>query len=1579
MKSHNIRIVFATLVSCAIAFLISLSSASAETLDTLVEYGNGAQGPIPNPAGNSRGADFSGAATNTYVITATGSDIWGNSDHGSFIYDADVTRAAGSNFSAVVRSVTIAADPLEQLAGQWGRTGVMARDTLDANSPNVAHIRKTNTGGAGHTVLQGRKNAGQGTDRGPGNNGQFTNGAQNNANGSVRNTPIWLAIHRVDGKWYGTWASDDNGSPGAWSAPKERLDNAGNNMNGDVHVGLAHQAHSNNNARGSGGNTAVFDNFSVSDFGTFSSGGSGTLVLDGTNVILNTDAFKLGNDPAATEWRVDHISSGAAVINSIGITAFHQGDSLNGNGSTLRAIDGSGMTKGDANDPSTWTVSSTAWADDWQGFSSDNTGDNTWVVIELDGSTADLDQMYLWNVAEGNALNRGVNGFDIYFSDNPTLTPPAASGAVTPYSFASGGWTQLSTGNTLAQGTQVGDAGQSFDVSGAAGAKYIGLHITSNHGGPRTGLAEIAFATASTEATQGGTGVVANLTLDNPVTAATTSVKLYADGSLVTTLNLAPLVTSSSFTGYKEVTVVIADGVTSATDEATITATDSAGNALASTATRDGSNVTVVITVGDVEPLSSVTVNLAGATTAGGSLSYSPSQGAYPFYEEMRAGLSAPTNSTTGWDVMEWTGKTGYVGGLNAIRNDAPTATATVPFINFTDPESNATAGDWNVDDRPIITNTPANDNNYVTFARTTWTATAGNYTIRVRSDDGYGLRINGGATVAAVKGAAQNTAGADGASSYFTAGTGNSNAYIQIVIPTDGDYVVEFFSFEGGGGSNQEILINTGHKQNLNANFWELFGDMSEYNPASRWGDIPSSVLPYLAQEGTDEAGWHAKIWYQARNGSNQDVGNLDQTMRFIRDIDAGTSTYNGLFDGFLGSLNHSPTGGNAGRINPTEAYPDPTDGGAKSNDRIAMLAHARLVIPADGDYTVQVRSDDGFLMRFLDPANTFHSENGNGKIEMLYPSEITHQNGTGDSNTRAAAYLTAGTHDIAFVWWEGGGGDHFEVSFIPGRKMNQNAAFVLLDTSFLGKGPSLDNDLDGLSDPWEIANFGNLDQDGTGDADSDGLTDAQEFAAGSNPNSTDSDGDGLLDAAEVAAGTDPANSDSDGDGLKDGAEIANGSDPLVADIALHPNLLLYMDFEGGAPVDKSLYQRDLTHHMSRYPGGEAPAKAIDGNYGSKYLNFSKYGIGLIVTPAGGASVAEKLELSTANDAEGRDPSSYVVSGTNDAISSAENGHGASENWTEISSGALALPAGRSVQKAQTVTFANATAYTSYKIVFGTIKNDGDNSMQIAEVQLLTGADAAIISAGDAVVGIGGGPSGAAGPAAGASPASALRLGGGVIKTDIHTHTHLESYTMVAWVKPKAASLSGDRFFFGQQTQGIHSGLRGNGRPHQAHWGADDYGSTILTADEWAHLAFTYDGKQDNDGNTGTGIIYLNGSEDGTKADSKKRPNQGNNLQVGGRHGQQNGNTGESWFIGDIDDVAVWNKVLTPEEITALAAGQSPLGADIPLLITNIVTTGTTANVESIAFTFSNTPGTKYKVERSSDLLIWEELDDDV
>jgi hypothetical protein len=120
-------------------------------------------------------------------------------------------------------------------------------------------------------------------------------------------------------------------------------------------------------------------------------------------------------------------------------------------------------------------------------------GDNTWVVIDLGAPAAGLSTMYLWNVQEGNALDRGVKDFEVFHATSPTLLPPVTGGTVTPYSFTSGGWTAIGDAE-LKMGTQIGDAGQAYDLSDAAGARYIGLKLTSNHGGGRTGFAEVAFS-----------------------------------------------------------------------------------------------------------------------------------------------------------------------------------------------------------------------------------------------------------------------------------------------------------------------------------------------------------------------------------------------------------------------------------------------------------------------------------------------------------------------------------------------------------------------------------------------------------------------------------------------------------------------------------------------------------------------------------------------------------------------------------------------------------------------------------------------------------------------------------------------------------------------------------------------------------------------------------------------------------------------------------------------------------------------------------------------------------------------------
>ena len=165
-----------------------------------------------------------------------------------------------------------------------------------------------------------------------------------------------------------------------------------------------------------------------------------------------------------------------------------------------------------------------------------------------------------------------------------------------------------------------------------------------------------------------------------------------------------------------------------------------------------------------------------------------------------------------------------------------------------------------------------------------------------------------------------------------------------------------------------------------------------------------------------------------------------------------------------------------------------------------------------------------------------------------------------------------------------------------------------------------------------------------------------------------------------------------------------------------------------------------------NNWPGGENPTFAIDG-FGQKYLNFGQENTGFVVTPSVGSTIATSLQLWAANDAIERDPASYQVWGTN---ADAPAGFGAPGDtlplsaFTPISVGDLMLPDTRNAggdaaledANSQTVTFSNTDAYTSYLVVFPTVKNiDAANSMQIAEVQLFDAAGG-IFSPGDPIVG---------------------------------------------------------------------------------------------------------------------------------------------------------------------------------------------------------------------------------------------------
>jgi N-acetylmuramoyl-L-alanine amidase len=68
-----------------------------------------------------------------------------------------------------------------------------------------------------------------------------------------------------------------------------------------------------------------------------------------------------------------------------------------------------------------------------------------------------------------------------------------------------------------------------------------------------------------------------------------------------------------------------------------------------------------------------------------------------------------------------------------------------------------------------------------------------------------------------------------------------------------------------------------------------------------------------------------------------------------------------------------------------------------------------------------------------------------------------------------------------------------------------------------------TVDTDADGLPDDWEISYFGDIGVVPGGDADNDGLTNLEEFLAGTDPTKWDTDSDGSGDGAEVSEGKVP------------------------------------------------------------------------------------------------------------------------------------------------------------------------------------------------------------------------------------------------------------------------------------------------------------------------------------------------------------------------------------------------------------------------------------------------------------------------
>lgn len=203
-------------------------------------------------------------------------------------------------------------------------------------------------------------------------------------------------------------------------------------------------------------------------------------------------------------------------------------------------------------------------------------------------------------------------------------------------------------------------------------------------------------------------------------------------------------------------------------------------------------------------------------------------------------------------------------------------------------------------------------------------------------------------------------------------------------------------------------------------------------------------------------------------------------------------------------------------------------------------------------------------------------------------------------NGETNAFTVWSPGSGPLSVMAWIDGNGDgRYEFGEPRSPRVQVNVTADPADAGELVIGD--DSDGDGIADWWEVHWFGNLDEDRNADPDRDGLTTGQELdlaaddpaLVGLNPANWDSDGDLVDDGWEVAnyadgAGLSPvvpdAGGDADGDGLSNAQEYhgVDGApereqdpeeDPGIA--RLHPDDSgddldpLDLDTDGDALVD--------------------------------------------------------------------------------------------------------------------------------------------------------------------------------------------------------------------------------------------------------------------------------------------------------------------------------------------------------------------------------------------------------------------------
>jgi hypothetical protein len=387
--------------------------------------------------------------------------------------------------------------------------------------------------------------------------------------------------------------------------------------------------------------------------------------------------------------------------------------------------------------------------------------------------------------------------------------------------------------------------------------------------------------------------------------------------------------------------------------------------------------------------------------------------------------LPGPSGGAAGWGVREIKGLTGSANIIDAIQK-ATSGMGTFTdgrraILDVTDPQTNANGGPIiGSPPLPFLTNTAADDNDIVTIAKgRVRVPTSGTYTVQVRSDDGFALRIVGG-TFSSINGGdlARGIDPLDPSTMFFYNGTGDSNARGVINLAA-GDYDVEFINWEGGGGAYYEVTTGTG-------------ASPTTWLPMGAGGSTP--FIPNTVRLAAPAA------VLTAAEGGGLTANNIGQARALIAAAEAG------------GTANTSTT--TIARVGDGQPVGFPAGTPA---DEFASLIRGSLIVddqdatPGESiTLTFGLFSDDGHQFRVVgqdfDLATDFSDSGTAGLVDVGGDMSLTADYFTGNTNAFGRITLLEGTYAFESYMFEGGGGADQETFWAVGDKTATG-----FDSSFL------------------------------------------------------------------------------------------------------------------------------------------------------------------------------------------------------------------------------------------------------------------------------------------------------------------------------------------------------------------------------------------------------------------------------------------------------------------------------------------------------------------------------------------------